>query len=174
MRQQFFAAPPGQAREAFQRGDLVFQYSIAVQNTQAIIIPMGGATTATTTTDPVVILNAVCREGWDLINGSFVFHETGSESRDKFLASGQHVAVSGIVIGYYLFRRSEENRTQSRDPWIDWAIDRVCPHCGQQIKATAEVCFSCGDVSYPWRYQDGRWWRTVDGEWELLDETTGT
>jgi hypothetical protein len=45
------------------------------------------------------------RRGWDS-NGSFVFLETGSERREKFLASGQQVAVKGSVIGYYLFRRT--------------------------------------------------------------------
>jgi len=55
-----------------------------------------------------VILNSVCREGWDLVNGSFVFHELGSESRDKFMASGQNVAVRGTIVGYYLFERSSD------------------------------------------------------------------
>ena len=45
----------------------------------------------------------------ELITGSVVFHETGSQSRDKFMQSGQHIAVQGKVIGYYLFRRKEEN-----------------------------------------------------------------
>jgi hypothetical protein len=55
-------------------------------------------------------MNSIAREGWRLVNGSFVFHETGSESRDKFLASGQHVAVRGAVVGYYLFARNEARR----------------------------------------------------------------
>ena len=50
------------------------------------------------------------RQGWSLVNGSFVFHQTGSESRDKFLASGQHIAVAGTVVGYYLFKRDDESR----------------------------------------------------------------
>ena len=32
---------------------------------------------------PVVIPNAVRHEGWDLVNGSFVLHELGSESRNS-------------------------------------------------------------------------------------------
>lgn len=104
-RQEFLKSPAGQARTAFERGDPVFQFSIDVQNTQAVVIPMVTAMTNTKTTDPIAVLNSVCNEGWDLVNGSFVFHETGSESRDKFLASGQNIAVRGTVIGYY---RSEQ------------------------------------------------------------------
>jgi hypothetical protein len=109
-RQEFLASPAGRARTAFERGDQLFQFEIDVKNTKAAVIPMITATTNTSTTDPVAILNSVCNEGWELVNGSFVFHELGSESRDKFLASGQNVAVKGTVIGYYLFRRCDANR----------------------------------------------------------------
>jgi hypothetical protein len=66
--------------------------------------------TGIASTDPAAILNSVCNEGWELVNGSFVFHELDSESRDKFLASGQNIAVKGTVIGYYVFRRCEGNK----------------------------------------------------------------
>jgi hypothetical protein len=115
-RQAFLASPAGQARTAFERGDQLFQFEIDVKNTQAVVIPMVTATTNTSSTDPVEILNSVCHEGWELVNGSFVFHELGSESRDKFMASGQNIAVKGTVIGYYLFRRSEANRRQAAQP----------------------------------------------------------
>jgi hypothetical protein len=107
-RRAFEASPAGQARAARERGDHVFQFSIDVKNTQPVVIPMVGAKTATQSADPSVILNSVCREGWDLVNGSFVFHELGSESRDKFMASGQNVAVRGTIVGYYLFERSSD------------------------------------------------------------------
>jgi hypothetical protein len=71
---------------------------------------MVGSATTKTATDPSEILNAVCAQGWDLVNGSFVFVEEGSQSRDKFLSSGQNVAVKGSTVGYYLFRRCDENR----------------------------------------------------------------
>jgi hypothetical protein len=48
---------------------------------------------------------------------SCVLLELGSESRDKFIASGQHVAVKGTVLGYYLFKRCEPNREEMTDPW---------------------------------------------------------
>ena len=106
----FWASPVGQARKAFEAGDHVFQYSIDVLNQQAIILAMIGSTTSRRQQDPSAVLNAVCREGWELVNGDFVFLQQGQQSRDKFMSSGQNVAIKGAVVGYYLFRRSEANR----------------------------------------------------------------
>jgi hypothetical protein len=106
----FLATPAGRARTAFERGDHLFQYSIDVMSQQAIVVAMVGTTTSKKTTDPTDILNSVCREGWELVNGSFVFIEQGQQSRDKFMSSGQNVAVKGAVAGFYLFKRNEENR----------------------------------------------------------------
>jgi hypothetical protein len=41
-----------------------------------------------------------------------VFLELGSESRDKFASSGQNIAVKGTIIGYYLFKKAEENKRE--------------------------------------------------------------
>jgi hypothetical protein len=106
--QAWLESPAGQARTAWERGDHIFQFEMEVKNTKAVVVPMMTATTTTTTKDPVVILNAVAKQGWELVSGSMVFHELGSESRDKFLASGQNIAVKGTVIGYYLFRRTAD------------------------------------------------------------------
>jgi len=112
----FAASPVGRARTAFERGDAVFQYSIDVMSQQAIIVIMMGSATTKKTSDPSDILNAVCREGWELVNGSFVFVEEGQQSRDKFMASGQNVAVKGTTFGYYLFRR---NQLMREKPMVD-------------------------------------------------------
>jgi hypothetical protein len=118
MRSAFYASPAGQAREAFEAGDRVFQCVFDVYGTQTVTVPMVGSYSAPkATNDPTDILNSVCHEGWELVNGSFVFVQTGSESRDKFLASGQHIAVSGTVLGYYLFKRHEANKSETVDPW---------------------------------------------------------
>lgn len=117
-RRAFYTTPAGQARQAFENGDRVFQYSIDVMSQQAIIVAMVGSRTAAKTTDPSVILNSVCAEGWDLVNGSFVFLEQGQQSRDKFMSSGQNVAIRGTTVGYYLFRRADENRVLPlAEPW---------------------------------------------------------
>jgi hypothetical protein len=97
LRQAFFRTPAGLARLAFEKGDQVFQSAFDVMSQQAIIVPMVGGTTSKTTSDPTDILNSVCHEGWELVSGSFVFVQHGQESRDKFMASGQNVAVRGWV-----------------------------------------------------------------------------
>jgi hypothetical protein len=104
--QEFAQSPVGLARAAFDRGDQVFQYSIDVMSQAAIIVAMVGSATAKRTTDPSAVLNGVAREGWELINGSFVFVEEGAQSRDKFMSSGQNVAIKGATFGYYLFKRN--------------------------------------------------------------------
>lgn len=111
----FWASPAGQARHAFNSGDQVFQYSLDVVNQQAIIVAMVGSSTSKKTADPSAVINSVCHEGWELVNGDFVFVMTGQQSRDKFMSSGQNVAVAGSVIGYYLFRRCETNRRSETD-----------------------------------------------------------
>jgi hypothetical protein len=109
-REAFLATPQGQARQAYERGDLVFHYVLDVMTQQAVIVSMVGSTTTKKTTDAVGVLNAVSKEGWDLVNGSFVFVEEGPQTRDKFMSSGQNVAVRGRTLGYYLFKRCEANR----------------------------------------------------------------
>lgn len=119
VREAFFDTPAGRARKAFERNDHVFQYSINVMSQQAIIVAMIGSRTAQRTSDPTDILNSVCREGWELVNGSFVFVEQGQQSRDKFMSSGQNVATKGETVGYYLFRRCEAAKVDLPDPWED-------------------------------------------------------
>lgn len=106
----FWASPAGEARRAFEDGDHVFQYSIDVMNQNAIIVAMIGSTTSSKKIDPTAVLNSVCREGWELVNGDFVFVTHGQQSRDKFMSSGQNVSIKGSVLAYYLFRRSVANR----------------------------------------------------------------
>src|SRR6266508_3838175 len=153
-RKAFFRTPAGQARLAFDRGDQVFQYAIDVMSQEAIIVAMVGSTTAQKTSDPVAILNSVCHEGWELVNGSFVFVEQGQQSRDKFMSSGQNVAIKGTTVGYYLFKRCEANRRETTKPWesavasddSDYYLactdcqgdvasdDEICPHCGAELE----------------------------------------
>ena len=118
LRNEFYRSPAGRARAAYERGAQVFQYEIDVQDVRATVVPMMTATAKRTrTNDASEILSAVCDEGWELVNGSFVFVQTGSESRDKFMASGQQIAVRGTTVGYYLFKRNEENWRPGVDPW---------------------------------------------------------
>lgn len=118
-KEAFLATPAGRARLAFERGDQLLQYSAPAMTQKAIIVPMVGSNTTSRTADSTAILNSVCNEGWELVNGSFVFVETGQQSRDKFLSSGQNVAVSGTVMGYYIFHRSESSKRETAaEPWL--------------------------------------------------------
>jgi hypothetical protein len=111
----FWTSPVGRARAAYRNGDHVFQYSIDVMNQQAIIVAMVGSKTTSRTVDPTAILNAVCSEGWEIVSADFPFVMTGQQSRDKFLSSGQNVAIAGTVLGYYVFKRCDANHVDESD-----------------------------------------------------------
>ena len=96
-RRAFYRTPPGRARAAFQREDELFQYTLEVQGL-----------------DPNPVLNAVCREGWELITASFV---TARQDPYDENPSGSNGAGPTRTIGYYLFRRCEANRGQPADPF---------------------------------------------------------
>jgi hypothetical protein len=110
-RQAFLRTPVGQARTAFERGDQLFQFAHDVESQDAVIVSMVGSATTRASSDPSEILNAVASEGWELVNASFVFREQGQQSRDKFLSSGQNVAIKGTTLGYYVFRRRAARST---------------------------------------------------------------
>ncbi len=106
----FVASPIGQARTAFAQGDHLFQAEFEVMNQTAEIVAMMGSFNTSKANNPTAVLNGIVREGWELINGSFAFVPEGEQSRDKFMSSGQNVAIRGKMMGYYLFRRCEANK----------------------------------------------------------------
>lgn len=125
-RKKWERTPAGQASIAFANGNKIFRYMDCIEATEGVVVPMMGAfaqnsagvipkdgknvggtiSPAQSKTD----LEKIEAQGWSLFHGGYVFQELGSESRDKFLASGQNVAVSGRVLGIYIFRRNENNR----------------------------------------------------------------
>jgi hypothetical protein len=109
---EFLATPVGQARAAYERGDHVFQYSLDVMNQRPIIFTYVHTQTKNRTTDPLAILNAVANEGWGLVNGSFVFVEQGARSNKALLTNGETTAILGSTVGFYLFKRCEENKRE--------------------------------------------------------------
>jgi len=139
-RADFFASPAGKARMAFAAAERVFQYAHDVTSHKAIIVAMVGSGTAKQTSDPSEILNSVCHESWELVNGSFVFVQEGSQSRDKFMSSGQNLAVKGTTVGYYLFRRCEDNRREVGDPWeTKLALDAEVEEMAAEEAADAQA-----------------------------------
>jgi hypothetical protein len=95
----FWESPPGVARRTFKNGDHVFQYSLDVLNQSAIMTALVGSSTRIVKLDPSAVLDAVCREGWELVNGSFVL-----------VRSGDTISSRETLMGYYLLKRCEENR----------------------------------------------------------------
>ena len=49
------------------------------------------------------------------MSADFPFVTTGQQSRDKFLSSGQNVAIAGTVLGYYVFKRCDANQVSESD-----------------------------------------------------------
>jgi hypothetical protein len=103
----FWQSLQGQARLAYNRGDLLFQTSMQL-HAQRGVISWLQAKAKGQAQDWSAELNSMVREGWDLVNASVVFRTTGQETRDKI--AGQAVAVSGEVVGYYIFRRDDSKR----------------------------------------------------------------
>lgn len=127
----FWASPPGVARRAFSNGDHVFQYEIDLLDRRAIMTAMVGSSARIVRLDPSAVLNAVCREGWELVNGSFVFVRAEEGFRET-------------LMGYYLLRRCEENREPETEeqlarrlgwtpPALDDGASEVvrCPECAE-------------------------------------------
>lgn len=108
--QAFWASPQGRATKAFDRGDEFLQIEIPHSSVTGFTNAAFNSTTAgkirqkLTRTD---LLGQIEEAGWHLEHADWVYIQTGQNSRDKFLASGQHVVVTGEVIGIYLFRRDD-------------------------------------------------------------------
>jgi hypothetical protein len=109
-RAAFLSGPVGRAQTAYANGDLLHQLEFDLMAQEAIIVAMVGSKVNKRSSDPSEILNAIAKEGWDLVNASVTFVTEGEQSRDKFLSSGQNVAVKGRLVGFYVFRRCPENR----------------------------------------------------------------
>lgn len=118
-RDEYFASPWGQARNAKLSGLKYFQielpidstyqtgYSKAVANVKAAMRSHGGQGAA---------LTYIEMEGRELVQAGFVFKESGQVSRDKFLSSGQQVMTTGATYGIYLFKATDEP-ARTDEPW---------------------------------------------------------
>lgn len=107
----FNASPPGQARLAKQAGQRFFQLILSIENVDRTWLAKftHEMTTRVRDTGDIVgaSLTAVADEGWELVTAGYVFRQTGGASRDKFLASGQQIAVIGDTLGLYLFKATD-------------------------------------------------------------------
>ena len=123
--ENFLRSPKGMARSAWEAERKVWQFLEVISETTGNVVPMIGAYTAdeqgtidlqkSKGREQDSPIEQIESEGWTLANAGYVFQEIGSVSRDKFLSSGQQEAVSGRILGIYIFKRT------SRPD--DWTVD---------------------------------------------------
>ena len=114
--------PAQVARQASENGQKVFQFIEVVTETKGNVAPGFGIFITDETGDlrldkargaagkaKLPAIEAIEDEGWALLDIGYVFQMTETHSRDKFLASGQQLAVSGRVLGIYTFRRTGDS-----------------------------------------------------------------
>ncbi|MDW8809094.1 hypothetical protein P1P68_30920 [Streptomyces scabiei] len=109
-----------QARLAFERGDGWFETEID-QRSSGGLNPYGS--TGMDLDSPAVgrirpdrpeappsprgdLLSRIEDVGWKLHTAQYIYVQLGEESRDKWLSSGQRVAIKGKIVGMYLFERA--------------------------------------------------------------------
>jgi hypothetical protein len=84
------------AREAFERGDNIFEYTEAASLENAYTGARYGRPFKAV--QNVGLLNEICHQGWELVNGFVSQWDPGD---------------SAYMVCFYIFRRSEANRTTS-------------------------------------------------------------
>lgn len=104
----FAESPRGLARAARNAGRMIYQIDLPLSRTVGhSSFLFGTFTTDTGTADASGVLEQIEQEGWRLINASYVFRPTGTASREKIIGSTEKEAISGEIIGIYLFRPTE-------------------------------------------------------------------
>ena len=104
------------ARRARERNDTFFEVQLEVATSMRDVW-FGEADSGTRSSkDNVGELADIEAEGWRLIHANYVFVATGHSSRQKILGTGESVAVSGVVVGIYLFRAAVDERGSGIEP----------------------------------------------------------
>jgi hypothetical protein len=109
----FRASPTGRALTAFERGDQFFQVEMTQQTIQSPVFlnpTRDGSTNRRNSFKQTDVLGQIEEVGWHLEHASWVYVQTGMNSKDKVMSSGQWTNVSGEVIGMYLFRRRDDSK----------------------------------------------------------------
>lgn len=96
--------PQGRARKARINRRKFFQIEISLSQTTGHSSIFGTYTSGGETADASYTLEQIESEGWHLIDAGYVFRPIGSASREKVIGSTEREAISGEIIGIYLFR----------------------------------------------------------------------
>ena len=107
--QQWLNSPVGQAGMAKERGDGFFEIELEVgQHSGSVSFGMS-AQGSYRRQGFTGLLSDIEAQGWKLVHVGYYFMPTSETSRDKFMASGQNVAINGKSMGVYLFRNADDN-----------------------------------------------------------------
>jgi hypothetical protein len=102
-RRAWAASPTGGAAAAKLAGQEFFEVQLQV-GSHTGTASWGAATGKRVTVSSAGTLGDIERIGWRLEHASHVFMVTGQTSTDRVFLSGENTAVSGTMVGVYLFR----------------------------------------------------------------------
>jgi hypothetical protein len=105
--QQWLNTPLGQAHTAKEEGLGFFEIELELGSSKRTVAFATADFGSKATKSFTGLLSQIEDAGWRLEHVGYYFMITGETSRDKLLASGQNVAVSGKTIGIYLFRNTD-------------------------------------------------------------------
>jgi hypothetical protein len=107
---EYAASPVGQAEAAAAAGAAFFQTQIEVSRLDGSA-SFGAASASMAHNARPDLLGQIEAFGWRLENVGYVFVETGTTSTARVMMSGEATAVRGVVLGIYLFRNANLNRS---------------------------------------------------------------
>src|SRR4051812_12344061 len=102
-RAAFAASPAGLAQAAKAAGRRYLQIVRDV-TTLSGSTSWSGDVSKSDHSDQTGMIESVEDEGWALHDVGYVFQETGTDSTNKSFVGGERTAVSGKIVGIYLFR----------------------------------------------------------------------
>lgn len=103
--QAYAAGPVGQAEAAAKAGAVFFQTQMDVSRLNGSA-SFGATSAAVQHVGRPDLLGQIESFGWHLEDVGYVFVETGTTSSNRVMMSGEATAVSGVVLGIYLFRNT--------------------------------------------------------------------
>lgn len=103
----FWNSPRGVARRARRAGRKIFQIELPVSRTTGEVYAFVGARVATSTLAADASLDGIEAEGWTLVHAGYAYRPLSVSTRDKFIFSGQQEAMTGELVGVYVFRAAD-------------------------------------------------------------------
>jgi len=97
-------SPEGRAATAKEGGEGFFEIELELGTSRRNVAFGTSDTGSYNRSSYTDVLSAIESHGWSLVQVGYYFMPTGETSREKFLASGQNVAINGKSMGVYLFR----------------------------------------------------------------------